>query len=67
MGMVILGYESVLPLTRENILRYCQAVARGTRQAHFIGDMLSPSYQVSISEAMLLRRRRYGAQGVAGH
>lgn len=52
LGMVVLGYENTLPVTMEDMLHHCKAVARGAKFALLIGDMPFMSYQVSISEAV---------------
>lgn len=52
LGMVVLGYENTLPVTMEDMLHHCKAVARGARSALLIGDMPFLSYQVSVSEAV---------------
>jgi 3-methyl-2-oxobutanoate hydroxymethyltransferase len=52
LGMVVLGYENTLPVTMEDMLHHCKAVARGASKAHLIGDMPFMSYQVSIAEAV---------------
>lgn len=52
LGMVVLGYENTLPVTMEDMLHHCKAVARGARTALLIGDMPFLSYQVSIPEAV---------------
>jgi 3-methyl-2-oxobutanoate hydroxymethyltransferase len=52
LGMVVLGYETTLPVTMEDMLHHCKAVARGARSAHLIGDMPFMSYQVSTAEAL---------------
>jgi len=52
LGMVVLGYETTLSVTMEDMLHHCKAVARGTRFAHLIGDMPFMSYQVSKTEAV---------------
>jgi len=52
LGMVVLGYENTLPVTMEDMLHHCKAVARGACQALLIGDMPFMSYQVSPSEAL---------------
>jgi len=52
LGMVVLGYENTLPVTMEEMLHHCRAVARGARYALLIGDMPFMSYQVSITEAV---------------
>jgi 3-methyl-2-oxobutanoate hydroxymethyltransferase len=52
LGMVVLGYENTLPLTMEDMLHHCRAVARGAKSALLIGDMPFMSYQVSVPEAV---------------
>ncbi len=52
LGMVVLGYENTLPVTMEDMLHHCKAVARGARGALLIGDMPFMSFQVSIPEAV---------------
>ncbi len=52
LGMVVLGYETTLPVTMDEMLHHCRAVARGARLAHLIGDMPFMSYQVSTAEAV---------------
>ncbi|HVN56394.1 MAG TPA: 3-methyl-2-oxobutanoate hydroxymethyltransferase [Anaerolineaceae bacterium] len=52
LGMVVLGYETTLPVTIEDMLHHCKAVARGTKKALLIGDMPFLSYQISIPEAV---------------
>jgi 3-methyl-2-oxobutanoate hydroxymethyltransferase len=52
LGMVVLGYDTTLPVTMEDMLHHCKAVARGATTAHLIGDMPFMSYQVSEAEAV---------------
>ena len=52
LGMVVLGYENTLPVTMEDMLHHCKAVARGARYAFLVGDMPFMSYQVSVEEAL---------------
>ncbi len=52
LGMVVLGYESTLSVTMDDMIHHCKAVARGARFAHLVGDMPFMSYQVSTSEAV---------------
>jgi len=52
LGMVVLGYENTLPVTMEDMLHHCKAVARGARHALLVGDMPFMSFQVSIPEAV---------------
>lgn len=52
LGMVVLGYESTIPVTMEDMIHHCKAVARGAKYALLIGDMPFMSYQVSTKEAV---------------
>ncbi len=52
LGMVVLGYENTLPVTMEDMLHHCRAVARGAKSALLIGDMPFMSYQASVEEAV---------------
>ncbi len=52
LGMVVLGYENTLPVTMEDMLHHCKAVARGAEFALLVGDMPFMSYQVSIEQAV---------------
>ena len=52
LGMVVLGYENTLPVTMDDMLHHCSAVARGARYALLIGDMPFMSYQVSAKDAL---------------
>lgn len=52
LGMVVLGYETTLPVTMEDMLHHCKAVARGAVRAHLVGDMPFMSYQCSASDAV---------------
>lgn len=52
LGMVVLGYETTLPVTMEDMLHHCKAVSRGARRAHLVGDMPFMSYQASTAEAV---------------
>ncbi len=52
LGMVVLGYANTLPVTMEDMLHHCKAVARGAHMPLLIGDMPFMSYQVSVEEAV---------------
>src|SRR5690606_5200400 len=52
LGMVVLGYESTLPVTVEEMLHHTRAVRRGVKRALLIGDMPFGSYQGSVREAV---------------
>jgi 3-methyl-2-oxobutanoate hydroxymethyltransferase len=48
----VLGYETTLPVTMEEMLHHTRAVARGAKNALIVGDMPFLSYQTSIEEAI---------------
>ena len=52
LGMVVLGYDTTLPVTMEDMLHHAKAVARGAKTAHLVGDLPFMSYQVSTAEAV---------------
>lgn len=52
LGMVVLGYENTLPVTMDDMIHHCKAVARGARYAFLIGDMPFMSYQASPGDAV---------------
>ncbi|HEY87628.1 MAG TPA: 3-methyl-2-oxobutanoate hydroxymethyltransferase [Dehalococcoidia bacterium] len=52
LGMVVLGYESTIPVTIEEMLHHTRAVVRGTKQAMIIGDMPFMTYHVSVEDAL---------------
>jgi len=52
LGMTMLGYESTLPVTMEDMIRHSQAVRRGSPNAWLIGDMPYMSYQPSVESAI---------------
>jgi len=52
LGMTMLGYDSTLPVTMEDMIRHTQAVRRGAPTAFLIGDMPYMSYQPSVETAI---------------
>ncbi|MCB8921691.1 MAG: 3-methyl-2-oxobutanoate hydroxymethyltransferase [Ardenticatenaceae bacterium] len=53
LGMTMLGYDSTLPVTMNDMIRHTQAVRRGAPNAFLIGDMPYMSYQASNETAVL--------------
>ncbi len=51
-GMVVLGYDTTIPVTVDELLPVCRAVRRGSTHALLIGDMPFMSFQVSVEEAV---------------
>lgn len=52
LGMVVQGHDTTLPVTLDQMVYHCAAVARGTERAHLVGDMPFGSYQASPDEAV---------------
>lgn len=52
LGMVVLGYDSTLPVTMEDMIHHTRAVMRGAKHALVVGDMPFMSYQTGWQEAM---------------
>ncbi len=52
LGMTMLGYESTLPVTMDDMIRHSQAVRRGAPTAFLVGDMPYMSYQPSVETAI---------------
>jgi 3-methyl-2-oxobutanoate hydroxymethyltransferase len=52
LGMVVLGYESTLPVTMEDMLHHVKAVSRARPSGLVVADMPFMSYQVSVEQAV---------------
>jgi 3-methyl-2-oxobutanoate hydroxymethyltransferase len=52
LGMTMLGYETTLPVTMDDMIRHSQAVRRGAETAFLVGDMPYMSYQPSVETAI---------------
>ena len=52
LGMVVLGYDSTLPVTMEDMLHHTRAVSRGVGRAMVVADMPFMSYQTSPVDAL---------------
>jgi 3-methyl-2-oxobutanoate hydroxymethyltransferase len=67
LSMVVLGYDSTLPVTMDEMIHHTKAVCRAAQHAMIVGDMPFMSYQVSVEDAMYNAGRflqEAGAQGV---
>jgi len=53
LGMVMLGYESTLPVTMEDMIHHAKAVARGAKNALVVVDLPFMSYQTSVYDAVM--------------
>jgi 3-methyl-2-oxobutanoate hydroxymethyltransferase len=52
LGMVVLGYESTLPVTIEEMLHHTRAVRRGAKRALVVADMPYGSYHTDTTESL---------------
>ncbi len=52
LAMTLLGYESTLPVTMDEMLHHTRAVRRGVKYAMVVADMPFGSYQVSVEEGV---------------
>ncbi len=52
LGMVMLGYESTIPVTMDDMVRHTAAVVRGTKRTLVVGDMPFMSYQMNETETL---------------
>ena len=51
-GMVVLGYDTTLPVTLDMMIHHTAAVSRGAKRALIIADMPFLTFQLSLEEAM---------------
>lgn len=52
LGMVVLGYDSTLPVTMDDMIHHTKAAVRGSQHALVVGDMPFMSYQTGWQDAM---------------
>lgn len=52
LGMVVLGYESTIPVTMDEMIHHTKAVVRGTKKAMIVGDMPFMTYHATVEEAL---------------
>lgn len=70
LGMVVLGYNTTVPVELDHIIHHCRAVARGAQRPYLIGDMpfgtyLTP-YDALKTAARILKEGRMGAVKLEG-
>ena len=51
-GNSLLGYESTIPVTLDDVIHHCAAVARAKPKSLIVGDMPFMSYKVSVEQAL---------------
>jgi 3-methyl-2-oxobutanoate hydroxymethyltransferase len=52
LGMVVLGYESTIPVTIDEMIHHTKAVVRATQKVLVVGDMPFMTYQIDASQAL---------------
>ncbi|MEO6458634.1 MAG: 3-methyl-2-oxobutanoate hydroxymethyltransferase [Chloroflexia bacterium] len=52
LGQVMLGYDSTVPVTMDDMIHHIKAVTRGAQRALVVGDMPFMSYNISVEEAL---------------
>ncbi|MCH8827624.1 MAG: 3-methyl-2-oxobutanoate hydroxymethyltransferase [Chloroflexi bacterium] len=52
LGHVVMGHDSTLPVTMEDMVHHIKAVVRGTEKVHVVGDMPFMSYQADAADAI---------------
>ena len=65
LGMTVLGFDSTLPVTLEQMLHHTAAVTRGAKRALVVADMPFLTYQVTIEEAVRNAGRFIAEAGAA--
>ena len=52
LGQVVLGYDSTVPVTMDEMVHHIKTVVRGTQRAHVVGDLPFLSYHADVPEAV---------------
>ena len=52
LGQVVLGYDSTVPVTMEEMVHHVRPVVRGSQRAHIVGDLPFMSYQADVADAV---------------
>lgn len=52
LGMAMLGYDTTLPVTMDEMIHHTKAVTRGAKNTFVIGDMPFLSYHLTLDEAI---------------
>src|ERR687895_1268039 len=52
LGMVVLGYDSTIPVTMDDMIHHVKMVARGAKKALIVDDLPFMSYQIDQAQAL---------------
>ncbi len=64
LGMIMLGYDSTVPVTLEDIIHHARPVVKGAPDTFIVGDMPFGTYNVSIEDAIRNANRLVKETGV---
>ncbi|MCA9545088.1 MAG: 3-methyl-2-oxobutanoate hydroxymethyltransferase [Myxococcales bacterium] len=64
LGMVIQGHDTTVPVTLDDVIYHCRAVARGCRKPHLVGDLPFGTYQGGPQDALRAATRLLKEGGV---
>lgn len=64
LGMTMLGYDSTVPVTMEQMIHHCKAVVKGAPNTFIVGDMTFGSYEVDVKSAVENAVRLFKETGV---
>lgn len=53
LGMVVLGYDSTIPVTIEDMVHHAKAVKRGAKDTFIVVDMPFLSYHLSVKDTLI--------------
>jgi len=65
LGMVVMGHDTTVPVTLDDMVHHARAVSRGARRALVVVDMPFLSYQADVAEAVRNARRLMQEGGAA--
>ncbi|WP_027954395.1 MULTISPECIES: 3-methyl-2-oxobutanoate hydroxymethyltransferase [Halobacillus] len=63
LGMTVLGYESTIPVTVEDMIHHGKAVSRGAGQTFKVVDMPFMSYHISTADTLSNAKKLYQETG----
>lgn len=63
LGMVVLGYDSTIPVTVEDMIHHTKAVKRGATETFIVTDMPFMSYHISMEDSLKNAKRIFQETG----
>lgn len=65
LGMTVLGHDTTLPVTLDDMIHHTRAVVRGTKRAMVVADMPFMTFQITAEEALRNAGRLIAETGAA--